>query len=224
MGVQGRQDRWHFIVSGAESIQGVEGKVLTIPIKVPATATVGDVFTIGLTEGIIFTADGTQENIGVRNGSVKIVRNENEKPDSPDYIISNIQTTNSEVIGWNGYFSNFNYCTSLEKVTCLSATPPAIYSNPFSYVDRSKVTLVVPAFAVVDYKLDTYWHEFGSIIEGAETEFLNIGSTLTLTNNRRPAKKVDVLLDEGGSLIVGGNAPFEVGALTFTVNTPHAGR
>lgn len=89
---------WRFIVSGAESIQGVEGKVLTIPIKVPATATVGDVFTIGLAEGVIFTADGTQENIGVRNGSVKIVRNENEKPDSPDYIISNIQTTNSEVM------------------------------------------------------------------------------------------------------------------------------
>ena len=122
---------------------------------------------------------------------------------------------------WTGYYSSFNYCTSLEKVICLSATPPAIYSNPFSYVDRSKVTLVVPAFAVVDYKLSTYWHEFGSIIEGAETEFLNIGSTLTLTNNRRPAKKVDVLLAEGGSLIVGGNAPFEVGALTFTVNTPN---
>lgn len=122
---------------------------------------------------------------------------------------------------WTGYLSNFSYCTSLEKVTCLSATPPAIYSDPFYDVDRSKVTLVVPAFAVVDYKLDTYWHEFGSIIEGAETEFLNIGSTLTLTNNRRPAKKVDVLLDEGGSLIVGGNAPFEVGTLTFTINTPN---
>jgi len=123
--------------------------------------------------------------------------------------------------GYDGYHSNFYECTSLEKVTCLSATPPAISSDPFSYVDRSKVTLVVPAFAVVDYKLDTYWHEFGSIIEGAETDFLNIGSTLTLTNNRRPAKKVDVLLAEGGSLIVGGNAPFEVGALTFTVNTPN---
>ena len=120
-----------------------------------------------------------------------------------------------------GYYSNFGNCTSLEKVTCLSATPPAILSNPFNGVDRSMVTLVVPAFAVVDYKLDTYWHEFGSIIEGAEPEFLNIGSTLTLTNNRRPAKKVDVLLDEDGSLIVGGNAPFEVGALTIAVDIPY---
>lgn len=122
---------------------------------------------------------------------------------------------------WTGYYQTFEYCTSLEKVTCLSATPPAIYWDPFSGVDRSMVTLVVPAFAVVDYKLDTYWHEFGSILEGAETEFLNIASTLTLTNNRRPSKKVDVLLEEGGSLIVGGNAPFEVGSLTFIINTPY---
>lgn len=117
-----------------------------------------------------------------------------------------------------GYQSNFNYCTSLEKVICHAATPPYISYDPFYGVNKSKVTLVVPAFAVVDYKLDTYWHGFGTIQEGAEPSFLDIAGTLSLTNNRRPSNKVDILLNEEGKLIVGGNAPMQVGSLTFTVN------
>lgn len=129
--------------------------------------------------------------------------------------------------GWGyddgiGYYATFINCTALEKVICLSATPPAILNElgAFSGVDRSQVTLVVPAFSIVDYKLDTYWHEFGTIIGGAEPDVLNIGSTLTLNNNRRPSNKVDVLLAEGAALTVGGNAPFEVGTLTLNVNMP----
>lgn len=122
-----------------------------------------------------------------------------------------------------GFYSCFSYCTALETVTCHSATPPLIYSdnNPFYELDRSQVTLIVPAFSLVDYKLDDYWHEFGTIVGGAESSFLNIGGPLTLTNNRRPSNKVDVLLGEDARLTVGGNAPFEVGTLTFTVNRPN---
>ncbi len=120
-----------------------------------------------------------------------------------------------------GYHSNFSGCTALETVTCHSATPPIIDYQPFGDVDRSKVTLVVPAFSLVDYKLDDYWHEFGTIVGGAESPMLNISGLLTLTNNRRPENKVDVLLGEDARLTVGGNAPFEVGTLTFTVNRPH---
>ena len=120
----------------------------------------------------------------------------------------------------NGYYHTFYSCTALEEVVCHSATPPVIDSAPFASVDVSKVTLVVPAFAIVDYKLSTYWHDFGTIVEGAEPSLLNIRSELTLTNNRRPANKVDVLLGQDGRLTVGGNSPFEVGTMTFTVNTP----
>ncbi len=122
-----------------------------------------------------------------------------------------------------GYDHNFGNCTALEKVVCHSVTPPIILNgwDPFHDVDRSQVTLVVPAFSLVDYKLDDYWHEFGTIVGGAESSFLNIGGPLTLTNNRRPSNKVDVLLGEDARLTVGGNAPFEVGTLTFTVNRPN---
>ena len=132
------------------------------------------------------------------------------------------KVSNGESYSSGGYYSTFTSCTALEKVVCHSATPPLVAnSTPFNEVDLSKVTLEVPAFAVVDYKLSTYWHNFGKIVEGAEPSLLNIGSTLTLTNNRRPVNKVDILLSQDGCLTVGGNAPLEVGTMTFTVNRPN---
>lgn len=119
----------------------------------------------------------------------------------------------------SGYYESFSNCKAIEKVVCHSATPPSINRDPFYSVDRSKITLIVPAFAVVDYKLDTYWHNFGTIEEGAEPSYLDIRSTLSLTNNRRPSNKVDILLGEGGKLLVGGNAPMEVGKLTFEIDS-----
>ena len=89
---------YRFTVSGTESIQGVEGKVLSIPVHVPDTATIGNVFTIALANGVVFKADGTQDNIGTRSGQVKIVRDENERPDSPDYAVSDVATTNGNVM------------------------------------------------------------------------------------------------------------------------------
>ena len=89
---------WRFTVGGTESIQGVEGKVLSIPVHVPVSATIGDVFTIALTNGVVFKADGTQADVGVRSGQLKIVSNENERPDSPDYAVSNVATTSSDVM------------------------------------------------------------------------------------------------------------------------------
>ena len=135
-----------------------------------------------------------------------------ELPSTPRIYNSNYNS--------HGYRSCFFDCTALETVTCHSATPPLIYDddNPFYELDRSKVTLVVPAFSLVDYKLDDYWHGFGTIVGGAESPMLNIGGPLTLTNNRRPENKVDVLLGDDARLTVGGNAPFEIGTLTFTVN------
>lgn len=133
---------------------------------------------------------------------------------NPSYFSNNNST---------GYYSPFSYCTALEKVLCPSATPPLIYNNnkPFYGVDLSKVTLVVPTFAVVDYKLDTHWHEFGNIIGGAEPTQIKLASTLSLTNDRRPAKKTDIYMTVPGRLLVSGNAPLEIGMLSFNTNYNH---
>ncbi len=118
----------------------------------------------------------------------------------------------------NIYQGTCFYDTSVERVVCPAATPPAVEDYFWGNLDFSKATLVVPSFAVVDYKLDNIWHQFGTIVDGVEPSVLMVGSTLQLTNNRRPTGKVDIELLENAQLIVDGNAPLEVGTLTFTTN------
>lgn len=123
------------------------------------------------------------------------------------------------------YSRNFDNCSAVQKVVCQSATPPAISNDPFVNArSKSAITLVVPSFAVVNYKLDTYWYQFGSITEGDDIDYWKITSVLSLTNNRRMNGKPDIDLYYGGRFTVGGNAPMEVGELNIYVNESNPGR
>ncbi|MBQ8190332.1 MAG: leucine-rich repeat domain-containing protein [Bacteroidaceae bacterium] len=123
------------------------------------------------------------------------------------------------------YDDNFYNCDAIQKIVSRSATPPAIYEDPFREGRaKSAITLVVPSFAVVNYKLDTYWYQFGSIVEGDDIDYWKITSDLSLTNNRRMNGKPDVDLYYGGRFTVGGNAPMEVGQLNYYVNESNPGR
>lgn len=123
------------------------------------------------------------------------------------------------------YDRNFYDCSNVEKVVCQSATPPSISTDPFQNGRaKSAITLVVPSFAVVNYKLDTYWYQFGSIVEGDDIDYWKITSALSLTNNRRMNGKPDIDLYYGGQLTVGGNAPMEVGTMNFYVSESNPGR
>lgn len=84
-------------VSGAEAIKGVEGQILSLPIHMPDTATVGNTFTVALTNAAAFMADGTQQAMGTRHGQLKVVRSDDERPDSPDYVVSQVATTTADV-------------------------------------------------------------------------------------------------------------------------------
>lgn len=124
-----------------------------------------------------------------------------------------------------GYYNNFSNCSALEKVVMRSATPPAISSDPFNGARaKSDIILVVPSFAVVSYKLDTYWYQFGNIVEGDDVDYWKITSPLMLTNNRRMQGKPDVDLYYGGQLTVGGNAPMTMGQFNMYVNESNPGR
>ena len=57
---------------------------------------------------------------------------------------------------------------------------------------------------------------------GAEPTQFKVASTLSLTNNRRPANKVDITITVPGRLVVSGNAPLEIGKLTFNTNYDHS--
>lgn len=122
------------------------------------------------------------------------------------------------------FYYNFRNCTNLKKIVSRSATPPSIVADPFENCgDKSQITLVVPSFAVVNYKLDTYWYQFGSIIEGDDIDYWKLTSDLSLTNNRRMNGKPNVDLYFDGKLTVGGSAPMEMGTFNWFVNESNPG-
>ena len=137
----------------------------------------------------------------------------------------------SDGTGWytynsnSGYRSNFRSCPNIETIVMRSATPPANDADAFeSSRSKSLITLVVPSFAVVNYKLDTYWKQFGSIVEGDDVDYWKITSPLMLTNNRRMQGKPDIDLYFGGQLTVGGSAPMPTGQFNYYVNESNPGR
>lgn len=113
------------------------------------------------------------------------------------------------------YDDNFRYCTAIKKVVLHSATPPAINGDPFGNVTKANIEIVVPSFAVVNYKLDSYWYQFGSIVGGVESDYWKITAPLSLTNNRRMDGKPSIDMYYNGQLTVGGNAPMEVATLNM---------
>lgn len=86
----------------------------------------------------------------------------------------------------------FNSCTALQKVVLPCATPPTIYvdswgtqCDPFAYITKSNVTLVVPDFAFDTYRTDSYWYQFTNTVKGDEAsinEYWAIRGTLNLNN------------------------------------------
>lgn len=101
-------------------------------------------------------------------------------------------------------------CPNLKKVICKSPNPPIVgsngYTTPFTDSQKSQITLVVPDFAVPDYKLDTYWLGFGEIVGGAKSDFWDIDGKVSLTNDRRMEGTPSITLQTGGSLNVSGNS------------------
>lgn len=119
----------------------------------------------------------------------------------------------------HSYGSQFYNCPALARITCRTATPPAIAQNndPFSGCTKANVTLTVPEFAVVNFKLHSYWLKFGKIEGGVSSSYWDINESLSLTNNRRMEGTPSVNLALGAQLTVGGNAPMPLDILTLNM-------
>lgn len=115
--------------------------------------------------------------------------------------------------GLSGYSYTFDECPNISTVICRAATPPSINGDPFRSISKSNATLKVPSFALANYKLDSYWYQFGNIIEGDPVDYWKVIGDLKLLNNRRMEGRPDIDLYYGGKLTIGGNAPMEVGKL-----------
>lgn len=103
----------------------------------------------------------------------------------------------------NCFYSNKN---ALKRVYITAPAPPAVETAPF--YSPTSVTLYVPEYAMVSYKLDNYWSKFTKVEPNPNTpDKVNIYKKLELTSNARIPNSPDIYIGKGGSLIVNGNNP-----------------
>lgn len=93
---------------------------------------------------------------------------------------------------------------ALKRVYITAPAPPAVGSTPF--YSPTSVTLYVPEYAMVSYKLDNYWSQFIKVEPNPNTpDKVNIYKKLELTSNARIPNSPDIYLGYGSALIVNGN-------------------
>ena len=94
----------------------------------------------------------------------------------------------------------------LKRVYITAPAPPAVGSTPF--YSPSSVTLYVPEYAMVSYKLDNYWSQFTKVETNPnQPDKVNLYKKLELTSNARIPNSPDIYLGYGSALIVNGNNP-----------------
>ena len=106
----------------------------------------------------------------------------------------------------NSLESNCFYSTknALKRVYITAPAPPAVGSAPF--YSPSSVTLYVPEYAMVSYKLDNYWSKFTKVETNPnQPDKVNLYKKLELTSNARIPNSPDIYLGSGSALIVNGN-------------------
>lgn len=95
---------------------------------------------------------------------------------------------------------------ALKRVYITAPAPPTVNGSPF--YSPSRVTLYVPEYAMVSYKLDNYWSQFTKVEPNPNTpDKVNLYKKLELTSNARIPNSPDMYLGGGSSLIVNGNNP-----------------
>ena len=99
----------------------------------------------------------------------------------------------------------------LKRVYITAPAPPAVGSTPF--YSPTSVTLYVPEYAMVSYKLDNYWSKFTKVEPNPnQPDKVNLYKKLELTSNARIPNSTDIYLGYGSSLIVNGNNPQAFGS------------
>lgn len=95
---------------------------------------------------------------------------------------------------------------ALKRVYITAPAPPAVNGSPF--YSPSRVTLYVPEYAMVSYKLDNYWSQFTKVEPNPnQPDKVNLYKKLELTSNARIPNSPDMYLGYGSALIVNGNNP-----------------
>lgn len=107
--------------------------------------------------------------------------------------------------------------SSLKKVYVTAPAPPSVYNNTsyYPFYSTSGITLYVPEYAMVSYKLDNYWSKFTKVEPNPNTpDKVNIYKKLELTSNARIPNSPNIFIGTGGALIVNGDNPQTFGKYT----------
>ena len=101
----------------------------------------------------------------------------------------------------NCFYSDKN---ALKRVYITAPAPPAVGTAPF--YSPTSVTLYVPEYAMVSYKLDDYWSKFTKVEPNPNTpDKVNLYKKLELTSNARIPNSPDIFIGAKGALIVNGD-------------------
>ena len=101
----------------------------------------------------------------------------------------------------NCFYSDKN---ALKHVYITAPAPPAVGTAPF--YSPTSVTLYVPDYAMVSYKLDNYWSKFTKVEPNPnQPDKVNLYKKLELTSNARIPNSPDIFLGSRGALIVNGD-------------------
>lgn len=87
-----------FKVRGSEPLAGANGAVLRIPGHLDASAEVDTTIPVTIAKGVIYKADGTQTPVDVLNGSVQVIAIPETLPESPDFVVTDINVAAGEVM------------------------------------------------------------------------------------------------------------------------------
>lgn len=116
-----------------------------------------------------------------------------------------------EVILGSSVKSLESYCfyndkNALKRVYITAPAPPTVGGEAF--YSPTSVTLYVPDYAMVSYKLDNDWSKFTKVEPNPNTpDKVNLYKKLELTSNARIPNSTDIYLGYGSALIVNGNNP-----------------
>ena len=114
----------------------------------------------------------------------------------------------------NCFYSDQN---KLKRVYITAPAPPAVGSAPF--YSPTSITLYVPEYAMVSYKLDNYWSQFTKVEPNPnQPDKVNLYKKLELTSNARIPNSPDIYLGKGGALIVNGDNAQTFGKYTQYMN------
>ena len=189
--------QWRFTISGADAIRGVAGSVLLLPVHVPDTASVGHVFDLALTQAVARMVDGTERTIGTRPGSLRIVRGEDDRPDAPDYVVSQVQTAAAAIMPGNSLqvtwqVGNEGTLTAIggwtERIYLTDANGRKVCIGTSYYDDASlapgatvsrSATLTVPQLPGIEGQCDVSVTVVPAIAAGEAADFLSNNSGQT---------------------------------------------